>query len=349
MTSLDEGYVHGMTPSADIHRREFCRIIGCAALGVCVGGLTGCSQLLQWSQGQGGQATKLPLGAPEPASSSSATSSASPNPPRPDLVVRTGNDPASNVRSALEPLGGMGAFVKRGAKVLIKPNLFIAREPKYAVTTNPQLVGALVTLALEAGAGSVTVVDRSCADDAEAFAASGIRTAVEQAGGSVKVLAEQHVQKVALPKGRLLTSVSLISDLFDADVIINAPIAKTHSLAGLTMSMKNLMGVIGGNRGEIMHPDLHTRICDLNTAVRPHLVVLDAYRILTAHGPTGGNLADVSTTKTVIVGTNQASVDAFGTTLFGMKPTDLEYLVQAAQRGMGVIDLDRLRIDKAAV
>jgi uncharacterized protein (DUF362 family) len=348
MTPADQGYVLCMMPSSDMHRREFCRMIGCAAIAVCAGGLTGCSQLAQWSQGQGAQATNLPLGAPEPAPSSSATSSASPA-PRPDLVVRTGNDPASNVRSALEPFGGMGAFVKSGQKVLIKPNLFIAREPKYAVTTNPQLIGALVTLALEAGAGSVTVVDRSCADDAEAFAASGIRTAVEQAGGSIKVLAEQHVQKVALPKGRLLTSVSLISDLFDADVIINAPIAKTHSLAGLTMSMKNLMGCIGGNRGEIMHPDLHTRICDLNTAVRPHLVVLDAYRILTAHGPTGGNLADVSTTKTVIVGTNQASVDAFGTTLFGMKPTDLEYLVQAAQRGMGVIDLARLRIDKAAV
>jgi uncharacterized protein (DUF362 family) len=253
------------------------------------------------------------------------------------------------VRSALEPFGGMGAFVKRGANVLIKPNLFIAREPKYAVTTNPQLVAGLVTLALEAGAASVTVVDRSCAGDAEAFDVSGIGSAVQQAGGRVKLLAEQHLREVHLPKGRLLTSASLIADLWDADTIINVPIAKTHSLAGLTMSMKNLMGVLGGNRGEIMHPDLPTKICDLNTAIRPHLVVLDAYRILTAHGPTGGNLADVSTLKTVVVGTNQASVDAFGTTLFGMKPTDLAYLVQAAQRGMGVIDLAQLRIDKAAV
>jgi uncharacterized protein (DUF362 family) len=126
-------------------------------------------------------------------------------------------------------------------------------------------------------------------------------------------------------------------------VFINVPIAKTHGLAGLTMSMKNLMGILGGTRGTI-HLDFDQKIVDVNTLVRPHLAVLDAYRILTRNGPTGGNLADVKTTRTVVVGTNQASVDAYGTTLFGRKPADLGYLVNAQQQGLGQTDLSRLRI-----
>jgi uncharacterized protein (DUF362 family) len=118
-------------------------------------------------------------------------------------------------------------------------------------------------------------------------------------------------------------------------------------MALLTMSMKNLMGVLGGSRG-VMHQDFATKICDLNSLVRPHLTVLDAHRILVANGPSGGDLADVREPHTVVVGTNQASVDALGTMLFGMKPTDLAYLVQAQQRGLGEIDLAKLLIDRGA-
>ncbi len=109
--------------------------------------------------------------------------------------------------------------------------------------------------------------------------------------------------------------------------------------------MKNLMGIMGGARANI-HIDFDQKIVDLNTLVRPHLVVLDAYRTLIRNGPTGGSLSDVKLTKTVVVGTNQASVDAYGTTLFGMKPTDLPYLVKANEQGLGEIDLDKLKIVK---
>jgi uncharacterized protein (DUF362 family) len=110
------------------------------------------------------------------------------------------------------------------------------------------------------------------------------------------------------------------------------------------MSMKNLMGIMGGERGTI-HQDFAQKIVDVNTLVRPHLIVLDAYRMLIRNGPTGGDLRDVKLAKTVVAGTDAVAVDAYGTTLFGMQPSDLDYLVRASEQGLGIIDLARLKID----
>lgn len=109
------------------------------------------------------------------------------------------------------------------------------------------------------------------------------------------------------------------------------------------MAMKNLMGIVGGNRSQ-MHLNFHQKIVDLNTLIRPHLVILDAHRILVCNGPTGGSLADVKLANTLVVGTNQVFVDAYGTTLFGLTPQDLPYLVNAQKRDLGKINLDKLKI-----
>jgi uncharacterized protein (DUF362 family) len=249
------------------------------------------------------------------------------------------------VRAALAALGGMERFVKRGDNVVVKPNVLTGRAPQYATTTNPQVLAAIVRMCLEAGAAKVVVLDRPTSSARQAFDVSGITAAVGAAGGSVKLLSDRNFERVEIPKGRVLTSWPLVTDVFDADVFINVPIAKTHGMAVLTMSMKNLMGIMGGERGTI-HQDFAQKIVDVNTLVRPHLVVLDATRILIRNGPTGGDLKDVKLTKTIVAGTSQVAVDAFGTTLFNMKPTDLDYLVRASEQGLGVIDLSRLVVSE---
>ena len=260
-------------------------------------------------------------------------------------MVRQGDDPRTNVRAALTALGGMGAFVKRGDRVVVKPNMLTSRAPEFAATTNPDVVAAIVELAYEAGAADVVVLDRPTAPARTVYEVSGIAAAVGAVDGRMKVLSDRDYERIAIPDGMLLDSWPLVTDVFDADVFINVPIAKTHGLAGLTMSMKNLMGIMGGVRGTI-HQDFNEKIVDINSLVRPHLVVLDAYRMLTAHGPTGGDLADVRLAKTVVAGTSQISVDAYGATLFGKKPTDLGYLRTAAERGLGTLDLNTLLIDE---
>jgi uncharacterized protein (DUF362 family) len=189
----------------------------------------------------------------------------------------------------------------------------------------------------------VVVLDRPTGAERNAFEVSGIAAAVSQAGGRVKYLADRDFADTAIPGGLAMKSWPMCSDIFDADVFINVPIAKNHGMAGLTMSMKNLMGVMGGARGTI-HQDFDQKIVDINSLVRPHLIVLDAYRILVRNGPTGGDPADVEMPKTCIAGTDAVAVDSLGTSLFGMKPSDLPYLVNAGNRGVGVNDLARLTV-----
>lgn len=336
--------------ASELDRREFLKGLGAAALAASAGALSGCGRLLDRSSGEG---TGLREVAPAPSGPGGAEPTTGPETTAPalaekaaagpDLAVARGADPAANVRRAVEALGGMERFVKRGARVVLKPNLLTGREPQYAVSTNPAVMGALTMLCLQAGAAEVVALDRSTGETSTAFQVSGIEDAVRKAGGRVKYLTDRNFDQVRIPDGRLLTSWPLVRDVFEADTFINVPIAKTHSMAGLTMAMKNLMGIMGGMRGAI-HIDFDTKIVDLNTLVRPHLVILDATRILVRNGPTGGSLDDVERRDTVVAGTNQASVDAYGTTLFGMKPSDLAYLANAQRRGIGQTDLGKLRI-----
>lgn len=337
-------------------RREFCRFLGVCGLAACTGGLTGCARALQWSDAQHAQIVTRQFGSAAPTeTTTSATATGSLGATGttgapvaiklPDLAVTTGNDPAANTRLAVEILGGMGRFVKRGARVVIKPNILTAREPQFGVTTNPDAVAAVVTMAWDAGARSVTVFDRPTAPPRQAYTVSGIQDAVRKAGGDMKVLSDRDFERIAIPKGRILSSWPLLVDVFDADVMINMPCAKTHGLAGLTMSMKNLMGVMGGTRGTI-HQEFTQKIVDVNSLIKPQLTILDAYRLLFRNGPTGGGMQDVKMGRTCIAGTNQVSVDSYGATLFGMKATDLDYVMRAAEQGVGVADLSKLTIEK---
>ena len=333
-----------------MERREFCRFLGvCGLAATCTGGLSGCARAFEWSEALHARIVTREFGATPPAAettaSAAATSPATPAAKPPDLAVATGGDPAANTRLAVEILGGMGRFVKRGAKVVIKPNILTAREPQFGVTTNPSAVAAIVKMCWDAGAKSVTVFDRPTAPPLQAYTVSGIQDAVQKAGAEMKVLSDRDFERIAIPDGRILSSWPLLVDIFDADIMINMPCAKTHGLAGLTMSMKNLMGVMGSTRGTI-HQDFMQKIVDVNSLIKPQLVILDAYRLLFRNGPTGGGLKDVKLGRTCVAGTNQVSVDAYGATLFGMKARDLDYVTAAAEQGLGIADLSKLRIEK---
>jgi uncharacterized protein (DUF362 family) len=112
--------------------------------------------------------------------------------------------------------------------------------------------------------------------------------------------------------------------------------------------MKNLMGVVQDRNG--MHSrGLHQSIADINTVVRPQLTIVDAIRILTNNGPTGGNLGDVKKLDTIIASANVVAADAFATTLFNMKPADIDYIRFGSEMGLGNMDLKAIQIEQIAV
>ena len=205
----------------------------------------------------------------------------------PDLVVVRGGEPEDVVRRAVEALGGIKRFVKKGDNIIVKPNIGPPVQVyEYAATTNPWAMGAIVKLCLEAGAGRVRVMDNPFGGTAEAaFAASGIREQVEQAGGEIQLMSRFKFTTAELPQARDIKKWGIYEDILKADALINVPIAKHHSAARLTLAMKNLMGVI--DRPQMFHLNLHQRIADLASRVRPALNIIDAARILVANGPTG--------------------------------------------------------------
>ena len=267
----------------------------------------------------------------------------------PDLVVARRGEPEEMVRRALAALGGMNQFVKPGANVMIKPNICVAYHTyEYAATTNPWVVAALVKLCLEAGAASVGVLDYPFGGTAaEAYVKSGIEEQVKAAGGEMIQMVGFKYVSVDIPNGKSLLKTDIYGDLLKADVLINVPIAKHHNLARLTLSMKNLMGVIR-NRSAL-HQDLGQRLPDLAMRISPALTVIDAVRILKNHGPTGGNLNDVEKLDTVIVSKDFVAADAYAATLFGLQPDELNYVRAAAERGLGRSDLKSLRIEELNV
>jgi uncharacterized protein (DUF362 family) len=267
------------------------------------------------------------------------------------LAVAKGNDYSALVDRALKPLGGIAAFVKKGARVVVKPNIGWDRTPEMAANTNPEVVKAVVRQCLDAGAKQVLVFDRSCNDARRSYARSGIQAGVESIGDSrvrCIFLNDKRLIPVNIENAQSIKKFDFYRDALasDCDCYINVPVAKDHRASRLTLGLKNVMGVIGGNRGEI-HKDLHRRIADLNLVVRPRLTIIDATRILLRNGPTGGKLDDVKILDTLVASADIVAADAYATTLFGMKPEELESTIAAAELGLGEMDLSKVKIVEA--
>ncbi len=264
----------------------------------------------------------------------------------PVLAVAEGRDYAAITRNAVRALGGMKRFVRPGDTVVVKPNIGWDRKPEQAANTHPLVVRAVVEECLQAGAGKVKVFDRPCNDERRCYVNSGIAAALAgMKKVDLKYIEEERFRKVAI-NGAVLREWELYGEALAANVFINVPVAKHHGLTGLTLAVKNIMGVMGGDRGKI-HRKIAPALADVNAVLKSHLVVIDATRILTDHGPQGGNLRDVRVLNKVIASTDIVAADAYATTLFGMKPADVSTTVAAYRRGLGEMNLSKVKIVKA--
>lgn len=257
---------------------------------------------------------------------------------------------------ALAALGGMDGLVSRGDKVVIKPNISWNRAPGFAANTNPHLVAALAGLCLEAGASRVRVMDHTCSGNPRpSYKISGIEEAARRSGAEIAYVDKSRFRELPIPGGKALKSWAF-NDAFvleeEVDVLINVPIAKHHSTSRLTMALKNTFGMVGWDRGRL-HKDIHPKIADLNRVVKVDLTVLDAYRVLKRHGPTGGRLEDVDNSadgaRRIVVSTDPVAVDSYGTTLFGLRGEDVGFIREAHEAGIGEIDYRHHGFEKITI
>ena len=266
--------------------------------------------------------------------------------PAPTLALSQGKDYQALVTEVLSLLGGMEQFVRPGDKVVVKPNIVWDRSPELAANTHPLVIKALVEQALEAGASSVRVFDRSCNEERRCYTNSGISSALKSLKNKkVKYdyIDNRKFIPVEIKKGRSLSRWEIYREALEADSYINVPVAKHHGLSRLTLGLKNSMGVIGGNRGS-WHHDLGQKLADLVTVIEPKLTVIDATRILLRNGPQGGNIDDVKVLDTLIAATDPVAADAYATTLFGLQPKDIDSTVAAYKMGLGEMDIAKMKI-----
>jgi uncharacterized protein (DUF362 family) len=257
-------------------------------------------------------------------------------PPR-DVGIARGANTELAVRKALELVGGIRRYVTPGSVVLIKPNMSFNSPPELKANTDPTVVRTLVHLCFEALAAKVLVCDRALTSPKLSYRTSGIEAAAREAGARVlyvNEVSDRLYPAVKVPDGVFLKETRINRHALEADVLINVPVAKHHSAAGLTLGMKNLMGLTGDNRSR-WHWQLHEAISDFNSLLESHLTVIDATAIMVRNGPTGGRPEFLQRLDTIIAAGRVVQADSEACRLFGRSPEDLGYLRLAEARGLG--------------
>jgi uncharacterized protein (DUF362 family) len=266
-----------------------------------------------------------------------------------DLIAVKGGEPDVMLQKGMEALGGIQSFVKKGQKVVIKPNIGWDVSPERAGNTNPKLVSEIVRQCCNAGASEVYVFDHTCDNWQRCYKNSGIESAVKEAGGKIAPAhTEGYYQEVSIPNGKSLTKAKEHELILGSDVFINVPVLKCHSGARLTVSMKNLMGNVW-DRSVWHRSDLHQCIADFATYRRPTLNIVDAYNVMKQNGPRGVSVEDVVMMKSLLISTDMVAIDAASAKLFGINPSDVRHIQLASDQKAGRMDLENLRIKRITV
>jgi len=265
-----------------------------------------------------------------------------------DIAVARG-DPAQAVTLVVNALGGIQRFVKSGQVVVLKPNMSFPNPPEWGSTTHPEVVKTVAQLCLDAGAKRVVVLDHPLRRPEVVMRRAGIAQACQDMP-NVYVLAlseQKFYQKVEIPNGKELHEVEITKDVLQADVLINLPVAKSHMDTGVSFGMKNLMGLIWDRAYLHQFIDLNQGIADLNSVIKPDLIIMDATRPMTTAGP--GGPGKIVKLDTIIAGTDPVAVDSYTVPIakwYGQQFSgqNVKYIKTAAAMNLGEIDISKLNV-----
>ncbi|UCG14227.1 MAG: DUF362 domain-containing protein [Deltaproteobacteria bacterium] len=253
---------------------------------------------------------------------------------------REGYSTKELVRKVFDSAGGMGRFVSNGDVVVVKPNISWARPVHLAATTNPEVLQGVIELCQEAGARKVRIADNTIDDAGFCFRVTGAEAVARKTGADLVYPKSSLMREMKL-RGHQLDVWPVFVPLVEADKVINLPVAKHHILSSLTLGMKNWIGAVGGRRGRL-HRDIHSSIVDLAQFFRPTVTLIDATRIMTRNGPSGGSTSDVAQKNMLILSEDPVAADAKASLLFGKRPQDIGFIRLAQKWGLGTYDFSKL-------
>lgn len=260
------------------------------------------------------------------------------------VLVRHITDLKTAVNEALEFL----EYEFTGKNVWVKPNLLAPHQPEAGVTTNPELVHQIVLQLKRRNAKKIWVGDNPAGSHSGSLEEYLKPTGIVEA--SAGCFANISVNPIKLKlQSRFISEIPVSSIIYEADVILNLPVLKTHTLTILTGAIKNIFGVIPGGHKAYLHSlavsadEFAELLVDIYQAVpRPILHIIDGIRIMDGiNGPSGGRVRKMDY---LLVSNNGIALDAVMTLFAGAKPETIPTTRIAAQRGLGPIKREEIKI-----
>jgi uncharacterized protein (DUF362 family)/Pyruvate/2-oxoacid:ferredoxin oxidoreductase delta subunit len=257
------------------------------------------------------------------------------------IVKCSGYDPLlvqESVRKSLGLLGGIQAFVKPGSKVLLKPNLLMAKAPEYGITTHPEVVRAVIKILKEINCSvlvgdSPSVWGKYIENVDQVYEITGIK----------RICAEEGVELVMFDKRRMRRNFPLTTWLDNCDYLVNLPKFKTHELTLLSGGIKNLFGLVTGTYKTELHKnyfnieDFSNMLVDIYQEVRPALTIVDGIMAMEGDGPgTGGKLRQAGL---LLASSDCVALDSIMALIMGVRPYDVLTTREAAHRDLGMPDI----------
>jgi len=262
-----------------------------------------------------------------------------------DMVAVMGGNPDAMFDIGIQELGGLGTFIQKGQKVLVKPNIGWDVIPELAANTNPLLVKRVIEQCFRAGAKEVYVFDHTCDNWINCYKNSGIERAAKDAGAKVvSGDSEKYYQDIEIPGGIKLKSAKVHELLLETDVFMNVPLLKHHSSTRMTCALKNMMGVIW-NRGYWHSNDLNQCIADYALfEKKPDLNIIDCYNVMVKNGPQGISKDDIVQMRSLIITTDWVAGDTAASKMLNIPIEKIEYIPMAHKLGVGTMNLESLNI-----
>lgn len=260
--------------------------------------------------------------------------------PKPRVAISHGEDPRALVFAALEQITA-AEVVKPDDVVVLKPNYVEPMLPDTGVTTDPRVIAAVIEWLHYQGVRNITICEGGATLERteRAFQMVGLPELAERMGVRLVNAFRDETEEVVIPRALSLHRVRLSSTIYNATCLINLPKLKCHSMAGVTLNVKNLMGAVLPDH-EIIHRELHKRLCDLATVMRAKLCVIDGLIGSERHETAGRPVK----TDVLLAGTDPVATDVVGTMVMGLDPAEIEHLRLCAARGLGEADPERLEL-----
>jgi len=256
------------------------------------------------------------------------------------VAIVKGTDPIETTVKALGLLGSDVDSALFGKKpVLIKPNYLNSRHPSTGITTDSRVIEGVVKFLKERRIENIIIGEGSgFADTFEAFRVAGVDAVAER--WNVKLIDLNKDEFVEVyPLNPLSLKKVMVAKTALESTIISVPKLKPHRQAGVTLSLKNMMGALA-SKGTMHVGSLSKNIVDLASVLKPSLSVVDGIIAGEGHESSGKPVE----MNLVIAGTDPVAVDAVGAAVIGISPGEVKHLVLAEKKGLGTSDLEQITI-----